>query len=190
MKKAAPEIEKIDNPGPPEPLVPTEPAALTPGQIDELKARAAKADEHWERLVRTTADFDNFKKRAAREKQESLKYANETLMEKLVTVLDNLDMAISAAQNGSGDAASPLRTGIAMVQQQFKNILAEAGLEEVDAAGRKFDPHCHDAVSEKETTEAPEGQVLQQLRKGYKLRDRLLRPASVVVAKKPAETPK
>ena len=189
MKKAAPEIKKNDPPETPEPLVPTEPAALTPAQLDDLKTRAAKADEHWDRLVRTTADFDNFKKRAAREKQESVRYANEALMEKLVTVLDNLDMAISAAQNGSGDANSPLRAGIAMVQQQFKSILTEAGLEEMDATGRTFDPHSHEAVSERETTDVPEGQVLQQLRKGYKLRDRLLRPASVIVAKKPAETP-
>ena len=187
MKKAAPDIEKMDPPEVPEPLVPAEPAALTPEQLEDLKTRAAKADEHWERLVRTTADFDNFKKRAAREKQESVKYANEALMEKLVTVLDNLDMAISAAQNESGDAGSPLRAGIAMVQQQSKSILAEAGLEEVDATGRAFDPHSHEAVSERETAEVPEGHVLQQLRKGYKLRDRLLRPASVVVARSPAE---
>jgi molecular chaperone GrpE len=73
-----------------------------------------------------------------------------------------------------------------MIYQQLKNALAEAGLEEMDAAGRKFDPNWHEAVSQKETAEAPEGQVIQQLRKGYKLRDRLLRPAGVIVAKQPA----
>ena len=72
-----------------------------------------------------------------------------------------------------------------MIHQQLKNVLAEAGLEEVDATGKTFDPNLHEAVSQQETADVPEGQVVQQLRKGYKLRDRLLRPASVVVAKHP-----
>jgi molecular chaperone GrpE len=73
-----------------------------------------------------------------------------------------------------------------MIQQQLRGVLVDAGLEEVDASGKPFDPNWHEAVSQQETTEAPDGQVLQQLRKGYKLRDRLIRPASVVVARKPA----
>jgi molecular chaperone GrpE len=73
-----------------------------------------------------------------------------------------------------------------MTFQQFKSVLAEAGLEELDALGKPFDPNLHEAVSQQETPDAPEGQVVQQLRKGYKFRDRLLRPASVVVAKQPA----
>src|SRR5664279_6196495 len=76
-----------------EPLVPVEPPSVTPEQLSELKERAVKADENWERLLRTTADFDNFKKRAAREKQEAIKYANEGLLEKLIPVLEHLDMA-------------------------------------------------------------------------------------------------
>ena len=96
-------------------------------------------------------------------------------------------MAIAAAQNGSADTAPSMQTGIAMIYQQFKNTLAEAGLEEVDAAGQKFDPNWHEAVSQVVTTDAAEGQVFQQLRKGYKLRDRLLRPATVIVAKKTAD---
>ena len=73
-----------------------------------------------------------------------------------------------------------------MIQQQLKNVLVESGLEEVDASGKPFDPNLHEAVSQQETPDAPEGSVLQQLRKGYKLRERLLRPASVIVAKKPS----
>ena len=73
-----------------------------------------------------------------------------------------------------------------MVYNQLKAALAEAGLEEIDASGRPFDPNLHEALSQQETADVPEGQVLRQLRKGYKLRDRLIRPASVVVAKKPA----
>ena len=168
-----------------EPLVHIEPGTVSPEQLEELKARAAKADDSWERLLRTTADFDNFKKRAAREKQDAIRYANEALLEKLVPVLDNFDAALSAAQTKSGGAGQSMQAGIAMIFQQLKKALIESGLEEVDATGQKFDPNFHEAVSQKETAEIPEGQVVQQLRKGYKLRDRLLRPATVVVAKKP-----
>ncbi|RPI94901.1 MAG: nucleotide exchange factor GrpE, partial [Chloroflexi bacterium] len=171
---------------PAEPLVPIEPATLTAEQLDELKQRAAKADENWDRLVRTTADFDNYKKRAAREKQEAIKYANENLLEHLLPVLDAFDMALSATQNSSTDALKPLQTGITMVHQQLKTVLANAGLQEVDADGKLFDPNLHEAVAQKETAEVAEGTVVQQLRKGYKLRDRLLRPAGVVVSKLPA----
>ena len=171
-----------------EPLVQIESATINPEQLEELKSRAAKADENWERLVRTSADFDNFKKRAAREKQEGIRYANEGLLEKLVPVLDNFDAALAAVQTGSTDSttAQSLQTGVAMIFQQLKKVLTDAGLEEVNATSQKFDPNLHEAVSQQESKEVPEGQVLQQLRKGYKLRDRLLRPATVVVAKKPA----
>jgi molecular chaperone GrpE len=169
-----------------EPLVPVEPSTVTAEQLEELKQRAAKADDHWGRLVQTTADFDNYKKRATREKQEAIKFANEGLLQKLVPVLDTFDMALAAAQNGQNEAVQSLKTGIGMVHQQLKTALIDAGLEEVDAAGKPFDPNLHEAVSQKETTEVPEGQVVQQLRKGYKLRDRLLRPATVIVAKHPA----
>jgi molecular chaperone GrpE len=169
-----------------EPLVTLDAATVTPQQLDELKERAAKADEHWQRLLRTTADFDNFKKRAARERLEATKFANESLLQKLIPVLDSFEMAMAALQAAPNDAAKSLQAGIAMVHQQLKGALSDAGLEEVDAQGKAFDPNLHEAVSQEATIAAPEGQVLRQLRKGYKLRERLLRPASVVVAKHPA----
>lgn len=169
-----------------EPLMTVEPNTLTAEQLEELKQRAAKADENWDRLLRATADFDNYKKRAAREKQEAIKYANESLLEKLIPVLDTFDMALSATQNGKHEAVQSLQTGISMVHQQLKAALASAGLEEVDAVGKKFDPNLHEAVSQKETSDVPEGTVVQQLRKGYRLNGRLLRPASAVVSKHPA----
>ena len=169
-----------------EPLATVEAGNVTPEQLEELKQRAAKADENWERLLRSTADFDNFKKRAAREKQDAIKFANESLLQKLIPVLDSFEMAQTAAQTASSEAAQSLQTGVAMIFQQLKSVLTDSGLEEVDATGQAFDPNLHEAVSQRETTEVPEGHVFQQLRRGYKLRDRLLRPASVVVAKKPA----
>lgn len=160
--------------------------ALTAGELEDLRARAAKADEHWDRLLRTTADMENFKKRAARERQEAIRYANAGLLEKLIPALDHFDMALAAAQSAEGNSLDSLKTGIAMSYNQLKAALLEAGLEEIDASDQPFDPTLHEAVSQEDSTEVPEGRVIRQLRKGYKLRDRLLRPASVVVARKPS----
>lgn len=159
---------------------------LTPEQIEKLKEQASKAEEYWDRLLRLTADFDNFKKRTTRERQDLLKYANEGLLTKLVPVLDTFDIAINAA-NANKDAASQqsLLEGITMVQSQLKSTLTEAGLEEIDALNKPFDPNFHEAVAQKETSEVAEDSVAQQLRKGYKYRDRLVRAATVIVAKKP-----
>lgn len=162
------------------------PEPLTPEQIEDLRSRASKADENWERLLRTTADLDNYKKRAAREREEAVKFANESLLKKLVPVLDNFDMALAAASQNQNGAVQSLQTGVSMIFQQLRNMLLESGLEEIDATGKDFDPNWHEAISQQETSDVPEGKVLQQMRKGYKLRDRLIRPASVVVAKKPA----
>jgi len=171
-----------------EPVGETAPTAgpLSPKQIEELKTKAAKADEHWDRLLRATADLENFKKRAARERQDAIRFANASLFEKLIPALDNFDMALAAAQNAEGGSVESLKAGITMIHTQLKNALAEAGLEEIDAANQPFDPNLHEAVSQEESAETPEGQVVRQLRKGYKLRERLIRPASVVVARKPA----
>jgi len=179
---AAPETKPAD-PGdstPPE-------AALTPEQIEELKAQAAKAAEHWDRLLRNTADFENFKKRAARERQEAIKYANEGLIQKLIPVLDNFEAALAAVQSSNAENSESLLTGVNMIHQQLKSVLTEAGLEEIEAHGKLFDPNFHEAVSQAESSDHPEGHVMQQLRRGYRLRERLLRPATVIVAKPATE---
>lgn len=159
---------------------------LTPQQIEELKQKAAKADEHWDRLLRTTADLENFKKRAARERQDAIRFANASVFEKLIPALDNFDMAMAAANSAEDHSMESLKTGVAMIYNQLKAALADTGLEEIDATNQPFDPNLHEAVSHQDSAELPEGQVLQQLRKGYKLKERLIRPASVVVSRKPA----
>ena len=174
--------------------------ALSPEQLEDLKTRAAKADENWDRLLRTTADFENFKKRAAREKVESAQYASFSLLQKLLPVLDNFEMALTAAQTATvvrpdgpaaeGDKLASLQSGVRMIQQQLKSALVEVGLEEIDATGKPFDPNFHEAISQQESAEVAEGSVLQQLRKGYKFKERLLRAATVIVAKPPADQPK
>lgn len=154
--------------------------------IESLRTQAAQAQEHWERLLRTTADFDNFRKRAARDKEEAIRYANHALLERLLPVLDSFDMAVAAAENHPADDTRPLKDGIQLVLQQFKSVLKEAGLQEIEAQGKPFDPNLHEAVSQMDTHEIEEGHVAQQLRKGYLLRDRLVRPSTVVVARKPS----
>jgi molecular chaperone GrpE len=156
----------------------------TPDEIAALTEQAAKAADYWDRLLRLTADFDNYKKRAARERQEAVSFANENLLAKLLPVLDAFEMALAASTSDS--SAKSLQAGIVMVAHQLKSTLAEAGLEEIDATGKRFDPNLHEAVSQQETADVPEGEVIRQTRKGYKFRQRLMRPAGVIVAKAPA----
>ena len=158
---------------------------LSAEQIAELQAKAAKADEKWEKYVRAVADLDNYKKRAARERSESIKYANEALIEKLLPIVDNFEAALAATSSPQGGNVESLKTGINMIYTQIKGFLNESGVEEIDALNKPFDPNFHEAVSQQATEDAPEGQVVHQLRKGYRYRDRLIRPAMVVVAKKP-----
>ncbi|MCF7708350.1 MAG: nucleotide exchange factor GrpE [Verrucomicrobia bacterium] len=156
-------------------------------QAKELLEKAMKADEYYDRFLRQKAEFDNFRKRSARERQEAVKYANQALLEKLLPILDNFEMAISAAGNADTQSNESLRQGVEMILNQLQNTLSDAGLVEVDAQDQMFDPRFHEAVAQHETDEVEEGKVAQQLRKGYMLGDRLVRPASVVVAKKPSE---
>jgi molecular chaperone GrpE len=146
-------------------------------ELNELRAQAGKAAENWDKYVRLNADFDNFKKRAARERQEAIRYANESLLEKLIPVLDNFEMAMQAANSPQEASADALKQGVDMIANQLKTTLTEAGLEEINAGGQPFNPNLHEAVSQQPSTDVPEDTVLQ-------LRDRLVRPATVVVAKK------
>lgn len=158
---------------------------VNPEELAALREKAGQVDGLKDRVLRAVADLENFRKRAARERQEAVQYANQSLLEKLIPALDNLDMALSAVSSTQGTSMDSLKTGVEMVLVQLKGVLRDSGLEEISAQGQPFDPTWHEAVSEQETTEVPEGQVLQQLRKGYRLQQRLLRPATVVVARQP-----
>lgn len=172
-------------PSAPEPVTnatPTPPLAAD--QLETLRAQAAQAGANWDRYLRAVADLDNYRKRAAREKGEAAQAAVESLLGKLLPVLDNFEMALAAAADPTTTVES-LRSGVTLIQGQLRQALAEAGLEEINALGQPFDPNVHEAVSQLESAEVPESHVLHQLRKGYRLRGRLLRPASVVVARPP-----
>lgn len=165
-------------------IAPAGPPTLSSEELAELTQRAARAEESWDRYVRVVAEFDNFRKRAVRERAEAIHHANEALLRKLLPVLDNFEMALAAA--GPNATVESVKTGVAMISSQLRQALVDAGLEEVNASGQAFDPNLHEAVSQLESAEVPEGHVLHQVRKGYRLHGRLLRAASVVVAKLPS----
>jgi molecular chaperone GrpE len=132
--------------------------------------------------LRSQADFDNFRKRAAREKEDAIKYSNGAFLERIIPIVDNFELGLTAARSDAG--ASAILSGMEMVARQLQDFLRDSGVEPVDAEpGTSFDPNVHEAVGQQESADVAEGAVLQQLRKGFKLRDRLLRPAMVLVSK-------
>jgi molecular chaperone GrpE len=159
----------------------TEEEAETQGPQTMKEARE-QIEELNGRLLRLTAEYDNFRKRAQRDKDEARQFANQNLIEKQIPILDNFEMALAAAQ----DADPAIRDGVQMIHDQFLSVLKDAGVEPIDAVGEPFDPNFHEAISQQETSESEEGTVLQQVQRGYKLNNRLVRPARVVVAKAPA----
>jgi molecular chaperone GrpE len=163
---------------------PDAPTPVQPPPAEELVAQqAAQIAELKDRLLRTQAEWDNSRKRILKEKEESVRYAAENFIEKLLPVLDNFEAGMRAAQTATDPKS--IAQGFEMVLAQLQQALREAGVETVDAVGHPFDPHRHEALGHHESEEHPEGHVITQMRKGYKLRDRLLRPASVFVAKAP-----
>jgi molecular chaperone GrpE len=132
--------------------------------------------------LRSQADFDNFRKRSSREKEEAVKYANSSLLERLIPIIDNFELGLAAA--GSAEK-SPILAGMSMVAKQLNDFLTEFGVTPIDATGQTFDPNVHEAIAHEHNPKVPEGKVIRQVRKGFKLKDRLLRPANVFVSKGP-----
>jgi molecular chaperone GrpE len=150
------------------------------GNDDPTASMQADLDRFRDLALRSQADFDNYKKRATREKEEAIKYANSSLLERLIAIVDNFELGLSAAK--SEGEKSPIYSGMNMVLKQLTDFLAENGLQPIDAEGKKFDPNLHEAIAREPSEQVPEGVVLRQMRRGYRLKDRLLRPSSVVVS--------
>jgi len=154
-------------------------------KISALKAELAQTKAELEKFrdlaLRSSADLDNYRKRMSKEREEAIKFANSSFLERLIPVLDNFEFGLQAARTTSNPVS--ILEGMAMVQKQFQDFLSSAGIEMIDATGQHFDPQLHEAISQEENEQVPEGIVIRQLRKGYKLRDRLIRPANVVVSK-------
>jgi molecular chaperone GrpE len=157
-------------------------ASAASGADDPVKLRQEATDLR-DRLTRTLADFDNFRKRAERDRQEQKRYALFDPLREFLTVTDNLDLALSAQ-----GPAEDLKRGVEMIHRQMIELLRRFGVTEVSAVGQAFDPTVHEAVAREESAEVKSPTVAAELRRGYKLHDRLLRPAMVKVAV-PAEAP-
>src|SRR5213596_3828776 len=152
---------------------------------DAMARLQADLDRFRDLALRSQADFENYKKRCAREKEEAIKYANKSLLEQLVAIIDNFELGLAAARE-QGDQ-SPIYSGMILVQKQLNDLLAENGLQPIEAEGKTFDPNLHEAIAHEPSDQFPEGTVLRQARRGYRFKERLLRPAKVVVSSEPAK---
>jgi molecular chaperone GrpE len=148
----------------------------------ELEEQLGQAEE---RVLRTAADAENFKKRLQREKEEQTRYANETFMRDLLPVIDNLERALQHAATVNNQEG--LLEGLNMTLKGFIDTLAKFGCVAIEAVGETFDPNFHEAVSQEENAELEPNTVLKELQKGYLLKERLLRPAMVIVSKPASE---
>jgi molecular chaperone GrpE len=160
-------------------------SGMVDDRISALEAQLAQTKAELEKFrelaLRSSADLDNYRKRMSKEREEAIKFANSSFLERLIPILDNFEFGLQAALSGSSPA--PILEGMKMVQKQFQDFLSSAGVEMIDATGQHFDPQQHEAISQEESDQVPDGIVIRQLRRGYRLRDRLIRPANVVVSK-------
>ena len=164
--------------------------------VKELKEKATslekalaeekkRSEDYFTKLQYLQADFDNYTKRVRKEVQDEIRHAKERLILELLGAVESMEKAVEAAQPMDD---SPLKSGVEMVLKEITQLLRQEGLTEIKAAGELFDPNRHEAVGQVETEDAPEGKVIRELRKGYMLHEKVLRPSMVEVAKKRSPT--
>ncbi len=161
----------------------TEPAGAAAAAADGPEAEIARVRDQ---LLRTAADFDNFRKRSRREIIDADRRGREELLRDLLPIFDNLERA--AAHTGSATDVQSLADGIEMVMRQFSDTLGKLGIERIESVGKPFDPALHEAIQHMETVEHPPGSVAAEVQAGYRMGERLVRPAMVVVAKAPTSS--
>jgi molecular chaperone GrpE len=169
---------RAPTPGPGNPDNPD--ATAETARIEDLSAELVETKD---RLIRLHADFENFRRRAQREREEAVRYGTQNLFKDLLTTVDNLDRAIDHARKGAGADLDNLLQGVELVQKGLLGLMARHGVVEVEALGKPFDPAHHEAMAQTPDASVAPNTVLEVLQKGYKLRDRLLRPARVIVAR-------
>lgn len=149
----------------------------------QLEAKGLEAKNNYDRFLRQVAESENLKKRITREKEEGIRFANDSLVRDLLPIIDNLERAVSHAQGG--DNGKPLVEGVEMVLKGLADVLAKHGVVQISALGQPFDPSRHEAMAQVETEKHAPNTVVEEFHKGFMLKDRLLRPALVSVAKAP-----
>ncbi|MDD4979669.1 MAG: nucleotide exchange factor GrpE [Candidatus Omnitrophica bacterium] len=156
--------------------------SLPESEYLKLKEEAEKAKEYWDRLLRLQADFDNTRKRLEKEKQDFVKFANEGIILELLNILDDLERTVELAQSKHQDLPVFLK-GVEMILAHLYEMLKEYGVKPIEAEGKLFDPHYHEALMQAEDIDVPEHTVIEELQKGYLLNDRIIRTAKVKVSK-------
>ena len=147
---------------------------------DELTRITRERDDYYDRLLRKAAEFDNYRKRVERDRRDYTEWAAADLLTELLKILDDFDRALKA---DAPPEAEPYRTGVELIHRQLTELLRKRGVTPIEALGTEFDPNLHQAVSYEESPGASEGEVVAEFAKGYRLGERLLRPALVKVAK-------
>jgi molecular chaperone GrpE len=184
-----PQAEETDDPAPEGAA--DDPSANEDGEQDPLAALQAQIESMtqersalYDQLLRRQAEFENYRRRIDRERSESYARARAEVVLELLPVVDNFERAISSLEKSGGDAES-LRHGVELIHKQFKDALTKFGLEPVESVGQAFDPHVHEAVTIEPTDKHKENTVIEEFQRGYKLGEKLLRPAKVKVASSP-----
>ncbi len=144
----------------------------------QLEAELADLNQ---RFLRTAADFENYKRRTAQEKDDLVKYSNAKLIEQLLPVLDNFQLALK--HSGESKEVQNMLKGVEMIYRQFLEVLEKAGMRKIEAVGQPFDPRVHEAILQVEDDSVPEDTVVEEVRAGYQLNERVLRPSMVKVSK-------
>jgi len=150
-----------------------------PAATDELSKMKAERDGLYDRLARLQAEFDNFRKRQQKENADFRDYALTSAIRELLPILDSLDRALQTQPEGE-----EFRKGVELIDRQFHDALSKLGVEPIEAKGQAFDPNLHQAIQMVESAQVEENHVVDELQRGYKIKDRLLRPAMVTVSKK------
>jgi molecular chaperone GrpE len=160
---------------------PRNPAPAPSTESAELQKMRGERDALLDRMARMQADFDNARKRAQREQQEFREYASADTIKAILPILDSMERALHASVSANSD----LRNGVELIYKQLLDALTKLGLRPIAAKGEPFDPRLHEAIEMVDTSEAADHQILEELQRGYKFKDRLLRPSMVKVARNP-----
>lgn len=174
------QVETTADAGAPENEARTSAVAELETELEKLRSERAL---YLDRLARLQAEFDNFRKRSAKENQDYRDYALTDALRQLLPILDSLDRAIKTDNAEAAD----FRAGVELIDRQFHDVLAKLGVEPIEAKGQPFDPNLHQAVQMVETEETPDNHVIDELQRGYRVKERLLRPAMVRVASNPGK---
>jgi molecular chaperone GrpE len=157
--------------------------SLNESEYLKLKEEAENAKVHWDKLLRLQAEFDNTRKRLEKEKQDFIKFANEGIILELLNILDDLERSVELAESKGQDLTAFLK-GVEMILAHLYEMLKEYGVKPIEAEGKLFDPHYHEALMQVENKDLPEHTIVEELQKGYLLNDRVIRTSKVKVSKK------